>query len=227
MRRRLPAILGCGSIAFASFPSGEELARAQGQTITVRPRSHLDIVNFGNPDRAYDSSAEYSAGGGYIQHLCSNSCTEPSKTISATFSDIGDGHRPLRLEVFWQVRPIFSMWPGEKGEVTAQLEYDLGNGWQPWEGEAFAWTQSSTDHSCPAAAVSSNGPVTCWSHNASRTLQPTQPTGVIKVRATAIARVTQCSNCTNSSQVSVTLNVSDVRVIAEAPTSPHPGRPIL
>ena len=67
------------------------------------------------------------------------------------------------------------------------------------------------------SASSSNGPITCRTHSASMALQPTQRTGVIKVRATAVARLTQCSKCDSSSQSGVTMKVFDVRMIAVPP----------
>jgi hypothetical protein len=215
--RRLATGIGA-LVMLASIVDGGWQARAQSQTTTLRPRLSSDVLNFGSPERAYDTGGEFSAAGGYLQHSCAESCTEESKTITATFHTLLDGHRPLRLEVFWQVRPVFSTWPADDGEITAKLEYDVGNGWQLWEGEQYTWTKSSPNQVCPAS-ISSNGPIACRTHNVSRALEPTQNTGVIKVRATAVARLHQCSKCTTSSQLGITLKVSDVRVIAETPTS--------
>jgi hypothetical protein len=206
-----------GILAVLAWFSGTDgQTQAQAHTITLRPRTASDLVNFGSPENAFDASGETSAGGGYLQHSCAEFCTQQGKSITATFHIPLEGRRPQRLEVIWQVRPVFSTWPADDGDVTATLELDVGNGWQPWEGEQFTWTKSSPVPGCPISTASNALPISCRTHSASRPLDPAQRTELIKVRATVATRMTRCSKCTDNSQAGVTMKVFDVRVIAVA-----------
>jgi hypothetical protein len=211
MTARSAAIGALAVLAWIFSADGQ--TGAQARTITLRPATASDLLNFGTPENAYDAGGDTSAGGGYLQHSCGELCSQRGKSITATFHVPLDGHRPQRLEVAWQARPVFSTWPADEGAVTATLEYDDGSGWQPWSGEQFTWTKSSPGDAC-STSTASNAPITCRTHSASRPLDPARRTGVIKVRATATARMTQCAKCTDNSQAGVTLKVFDVRVIA-------------
>jgi hypothetical protein len=186
------------------------------QTITVRPRSVGPNPTIDSPTNANDGSDATSAGK-LVSLICKVSCAPSNQTATATWNNVLNGYRPIRLEIHWKAVPTISLFGTATASVKAKLEYDIGQGLQIYE--QYEWTQNQLVPNCPNP---SNQSIQCGDHVTSISLLPEQSTGAIQVRLTLTDDLLTCNNCIvntgDPSQARGQIWVYDIRVIAETPT---------